>query len=217
MGAMVKLLLVDDEPLVRAGLRLILDGTEGITVVGEAADGLGAVQSVESLRPDVVLLDIRMPGMDGIEAVRRMGLRENGPAVLMLTAFDTEAFVAQALQAGAHGFLLKSSPPEELVDAVLGAAAGDIRFSPAVLQRVVALASRAATPPGPDPTEHFSDRETEVARAIAEGLTNAQIAEELFLSLATVKTYVNRLFEKTGATNRVQLALLVERSRQRRL
>lgn len=213
---MVKLLLVDDEPLVRAGLRLILDGTEGITVVGEAADGLGAVQAVESLRPDVVLLDIRMPGMDGIEAVRRMGLRENGPAVLMLTAFDTETFVAQALQAGAHGFLLKSSPPEELVDAVLGAAAGDIRFSPAVLQRVVALASRAATPPGPDPTEGFSDREAEVARAITEGLTNAQIAEELFLSLATVKTYVNRLFEKTGATNRVQLALLVERARQRR-
>ena len=213
---MVKLLVVDDEPLVRAGLHLILNGTEGITVVGEAADGLAAVQAVDALRPDVVLLDIRMPGMDGIEAMRRIDQQPHAPAVLMLTAFDTEAFVAQALEAGASGFLLKSSPPEELVQAVVDAAAGDMRFSPAVLRRVAALASRAARTAGPDPTADFSEREAEVARAIAEGLTNTQIADRLFLSPATVKTYVNRLFEKTGATNRVQLALLVERSRQGR-
>ncbi|WP_460705998.1 response regulator [Luteococcus sediminum] len=221
MGAMVnqtvvKLLLVDDEALVRAGLRMLLDGSRGITVVGEAGDGLAAVQAVEALRPDVVLLDIRMPGMDGIEAVHRISALPKAPAVVMLTAFDTEAFVAQALDGGAHGFLLKSSPPDELVQAVLGAASGQMRFSPEVLQRIVALASRAAVPAGPDVTETFSEREAEVARAVAQGLTNAEIAEQLFLSLATVKTYLNRLFDKTGATNRVQLALLVERARQNR-
>lgn len=212
----VKLLLVDDEALVRAGLRMLLDGSRGITVVGEAGDGLAAVQAVEALRPDVVLLDIRMPGMDGIEAVRRISDLPHAPAVVMLTAFDTEAFVAQALDGGAHGFLLKSSPPDELVRAVLDAASGQMSFSPEVLHRIVALASRAAVPSGPDVTETFSEREAEVARAVAQGLTNAEIAEQLFLSLATVKTYLNRLFDKTGATNRVQLALVVERARQNR-
>lgn len=212
----VKLLLVDDEALVRAGLRMLLDGSRGITVVGEAGDGLAAVQAVEALRPDVVLLDIRMPGMDGIEAVRRISALPHAPAVVMLTAFDTEAFVAQALDGGAHGFLLKSSPPDELVRAVLDAASGQMSFSPEVLHRIVALASRAATAIGPDVTETFSEREAEVARAVAQGLTNAEIAEQLFLSLATVKTYLNRLFDKTGATNRVQLALVVERARQNR-
>lgn len=212
---MTTVLLVEDEMLVRAGLRLVLDGTQGITIAGEAGDGLAGVQAVQALRPDVVLCDIRMPGLDGIECARRIASLPDAPPVIMLTAFDTEVFVADALDAGASGFLLKSSPPQELVDAVLGAASGELVFSPAVLRRVVDLAARPR--PGREQAQRLatlSERELEVARAVAAGLTNADIADTLHLSLATVKTYLNRIFDKTGATNRVQLALLVERAQQ---
>ena len=213
---MTRLLLVDDEPLIRAGLRLILDGSHGIRVVGEAGDGLAAVQAVAALRPDVVLLDIRMPTMDGIEATRRITAGPHAPAVVMLTAFDTEGFIADALDAGAQGFLLKSAPPEELVAGVVRGASGDMPFSPAVLRRVASLAAQTGRRwHEPDPLEGLSERERHIAECVALGHSNAEIADELFLSLATVKTYLTRVFTKTGAPSRVHLALLVERARRR--
>lgn len=214
MDMTTTLLLVDDEMLVRAGLKMVLDGNQGISVIGEAGDGLAAVQAVEALRPDVVLLDIRMPGVDGIEAARRISALPDAPAVVMLTAFDTEDFVADALDAGAQGFLLKSAPPQELVDAVHAAARGELPFTPEVLRRVVGLAARTSQPrQQASVLGELSERERQVALGVADGLANAEIAESLFLSLATVKTYLNRIFDKTGAESRVQLALLVERAR----
>ncbi|MDN5563529.1 MAG: response regulator transcription factor [Luteococcus sp.] len=214
MDVTTTLLLVDDEMLVRAGLKMVLDGNQGISVVGEAGDGLAAVQAVEALRPDVVLMDIRMPGMDGIEAAGRISALPQAPAVVMLTAFDTEDFVADALDAGAQGFLLKSAPPAELVDAVHAAARGELHFTPEVLRRVVGLAARTSQPRHEASVlAELSERELQVALGVADGLANAEIAEGLFLSLATVKTYLNRIFDKTGADSRVQLALLVERAR----
>lgn len=205
-------LLVDDEPLIRAGLRMILDGAPGIEVVGEAGDGRAGVQAVASLRPDVVLMDLRMPVLDGIAATREIVAAGHGATVVVLTSFDTEGFIADALDAGAQGFLLKNSPPEELMDAVRQAAAGAMPFSPAVLRRVAQLAARAPRPDGPDPLAELSEREREVALLIADGLGNQEIADRLYLSLPTVKTYVGRLFTKLGATNRVQIALAVQRS-----
>ncbi|MFT3862500.1 response regulator [Micropruina sp.] len=205
-------LLVDDEPLIRAGLRLILDGTPGIEVVGEAGDGRAGVQAVASLRPQVVLMDLRMPVLDGIAATRAIVAAGHTAAVVALTSFDTEGFIADALEAGAQGFLLKSAPPEELIDAVRQAAAGAMPFSPAVLRRVTQLAARAPRPPGSDPLAELSDREREVALLIADGLSNQEIADRLYLSLPTVKTYVGRLLGKLAATNRVQIALAVQRA-----
>lgn len=211
--AVTSVLLVDDEMLVRAGLRLVLDGRDGITICGEAADGLAGVQAVGALRPDVVLMDVRMPVLDGIEATRRITATQGAPAVVMLTAFDTEAFVADALEAGAQGFLLKSSPPDELAAAVLAARRGEMSFTPEVLRRVASLAARTGrTRADASLLDGLSERELDVARAVARGLGNAEIAAELYLSVATVKTYLNRIFDKTGATTRVGLALLVERA-----
>ncbi|MFT4296785.1 MAG: response regulator transcription factor [Micropruina sp.] len=211
--ATARTLLVDDEPLIRAGLRLILDGTPGIEVVGEAGDGRAGVQAVASLRPHVVLMDLRMPVLDGIAATREIVASGHGAAVVVLTSFDTEGFIADALDAGAQGFLLKNAPPEELIDAVRQAAAGGMPFSPAVLRRVAQLAARAPRPDAADPLAELSDREREVALLIADGLGNQEIADRLYLSLPTVKTYVGRLLGKLDASNRVQIALAVQRAR----
>ncbi|MFT3970854.1 MAG: response regulator transcription factor [Micropruina sp.] len=209
----VRLLLVDDEPLIRAGLRMILDGAAGIEVVGEAGDGRAGVQAVGALRPDVVLMDLRMPVLDGIAATREIVAAGHGAAVVALTSFDTEGFIADALDAGAQGFLLKSAPPEELTDAVRQAAAGAMPFTPAVLRRVAQLAARAPRPDGADQLADLSERELEVAMLIADGLGNQEIADRLYLSLPTVKTYVSRLLGKLDASNRVQVALAVQRAR----
>lgn len=210
----VRVLLVDDELLVRAGLRMVLSGSPGITVVGEAGDGLAGAQAAAALRPDVVLMDVRMKGMDGIEATRRIVEGGCACAVVVLTAFDTESFVADALAAGAQGFLLKSAPPSEIIDAVLAAARGEMPFTPEVLRRIATLAARSSQPSGlVDALASLSERELEVAMLVADGLANAEIAAELHLSLATVKTYLNRIFDKTGCGSRVPLALLVERGR----
>mgnify|MGYP002391759962 CR=1 FL=1 len=209
----IRLLLVDDEPLIRAGLRLLLDGMDGIEVVGEAGDGGPGVEAAVSLRPDVVLMDLRMPTLSGIEATRAITSRPDAPAVVVLTAFDTEGFIADALDAGAQGFLLKTVPPEELVAGVRGAASGDMPFSPAVLRRVAALAAQAGrAAAGPDPLEGLSERERQVALCIADGLSNAEIAATLYLSLASVKSYIARLFAKLDVTSRVQVALTVQRA-----
>lgn len=208
----MKVLLADDETLLRTGLRMLLDGTRGIEVVAEASDGEEAVVLARLRKPDVVLMDIRMPRRDGLDAARE--LAADGVAVVMLTAFDTDDFILDALQAGAAGFLLKDTAPADLVDAVLRAADGDLRLSPAVLGRLVTLADAGRTPdrpsqPGPDPLARLSDRERAVAEAVARGLTNAEIAAELHLGLATVKTHLVNVNTKLGTTNRVQVALLV--------
>ena len=237
----VRVLLVDDEALMRAGLRLMIDGAHGIEVIGEAADGAAALEQVRALAPDVVLMDIRMPRMTGLEALRALQAEGAAARVVMLTAFDTDDFLLEALRAGAVSFLLKDSPPAEVVQAVLDAAADRPRFSPDVLSRLVRLASDGApvaggTDAGPSGAgagpggagsggadgpssageeahatapEGVTGREWEVARLVAEGLANQEIGQRLFMSIATVKTHLGRLYHKLQVTNRVQLAIRV--------
>ena len=213
-GGPVRVVLVDDDALVRAGLRLVLGGDPRIEVVGEAVDGLDAADVVDRAEPDVVLMDVRMPRCDGLEATRRELARRPELAVLVLTTFEADELVLGALRLGARGFLLKDTPPHELVAAVHAAAAGRSTLSPSVLDRVIAAAAgdRDAVPTG----EHerallarLTERETEVALAVAGGASNAEIAARLYVSLATIKTHVGHAYEKLGVENRVQLALVV--------
>ncbi|TNM40523.1 response regulator transcription factor [Nocardioides albidus] len=204
---MVRVLIVDDEPLVRAGLRLVLDPGRGIEIVGEAGDGVAGLRAARELDPDVVLMDVRMPGGDGIEAVSRIRAAGLRCRILMLTAFDTDEFVLGALRAGADGFLLKAEDPELIEQAVLGADDGAAMMSAPVLRRLVALAAEPVTPAGVP--AGVSEREWEVARLVAQGRSNAEISAALHLSLATVKTHLGSLFAKLGLENRVQLAILV--------
>lgn len=205
----VKVVIVDDEHLVRSGLRLVLDGADGISVVGEASGGEEAVSVVKALTPDVVLMDIRMPQGNGIEATRALAALPC--KVVMLTAFDTDEFLLDALAAGACGFLLKDTAPRELVTAVHQAADGELQFSPTVLARLVSLAGRgrATTAEGSAGFADLTDREREVAIAVAEGLSNAEIAAALFLGLPTIKTHLGRVFAKLGVSSRLQVALAV--------
>ena len=207
------MLIVDDEPLIRAGLRLVLDGAQGIVIVGETGDGVEGEQLAARLRPDVVLMDVRMPRRDGVEATARIRALADPPSVVMLTAFATDAYVLGALRAGAAGFLLKHTPPPQLVDAVRQAAAGTMALSP---EAVSSLLDAADAPriEGVERVAALSEREAEVADLVAEGLTNADIAARLYLSLPTVKTHLARIFEKLAVTNRVQLALLVHAARR---
>nr|WP_319641449.1 response regulator transcription factor [Brachybacterium squillarum] len=222
-----RVLLVDDEALMRSGLRLLIDGASGIEVVGEAGDGQQALDEAARLRPDVILLDVRMPRMTGLEALAALRERGDAARVVMLTAFDTDDFLLTALRGGAVSFLLKDSPPQEVVDAVLDAAAGRARFSPEVLSRLVRLAAGTGADGGavaPDVTDGagppsapaetpvpdgLTAREWEVGRLVAQGLGNPEIGEELFLSVATVKTHLGKLYDKLQVTNRVQLAIRV--------
>lgn len=215
----VRVFIADDENLMRAGLRLMIDGAHGIEVVGEAADGAQAVTLIRDLDPDVVLMDVRMPVASGLEATRTLVADGSRAHIVMLTAFDTDDYLLGALRAGAVSFLLKDSPPEAVVDAVLDAACGQSHFSPAVLARLVKLAAHppavtnapVATPQARSelPPYGASEREWEVGQLIAQGLTNAEIAAKLYLSLPTVKTHTSHLFDKLGVTNRVQLAIRV--------
>ncbi len=230
VSAPIRVVLVDDDHLVRAGLRLLLSGDDGIEVVGEAGDGLEAEGVIASAAPDVVLMDIRMPRCDGLVATARELRKQPDLAVLVLTTFQDDDLVLGALQRGARGFLLKDTPPQQLVEAVRTVAAGRSTLSPSVLDRVIAFAARASTG-----TERgaaaaataavdgaaerallstLTDRETEVALAVAAGASNAQIASDLFVSLATVKTHVGHVYEKFGVDNRVQLALVVHAARR---
>lgn len=207
----LRVLVVDDESLIRAGLRLILDGAEDIEVAGEAADGEAAVTFAARFAPDVVLVDIRMPVLDGIAATKRLTALPQPPRVIVLTSFDTDGFILEALRAGASGFLLKDTAPADIVSAVRAAARDDLRFSPAVLRRIVAAA--ASRPPAPEVRQDrlaaLSERERGIAHAVARGLTNSEISSEFFLSVATVKTHIANAFTKLGVTNRVQLAVTV--------
>ncbi len=208
----VTVLLVDDDALVRSALRLILGGDPAITVVGEASDGQEGVALVESLRPDVVLMDIRMPRLDGLAATERALALQPDLVVVVLTTFDTDDMVLSALRLGARGFLLKDTPPAELVAAVRAAAAGQPMLSPSVTGQLIAAV--AASGPRQDAEARarlatLTEREHEVALAVARGQSNAEIAASLFMSVATVKSHVGRLFGKLGVENRVQVAICV--------
>ncbi|MGA5038625.1 response regulator [Streptomyces capoamus] len=208
----IRLLLVDDDPLVRAGLSLMIGGAEGIEIVGEAADGAEAEDLVRRVRPDVVLMDIRMPSVDGITATRRLRARPDAPQVVVLTTFHADEQVLHALRAGAAGFVLKDTPPAEIVDAVRRIAAGDPVLSPAVTRQLMRHAADGAADARQTRARErlavLNDREREVAVAVGRGLANALIAAELFISVATVKAHVSRILAKLGLDNRVQIALL---------
>ncbi|WP_159774609.1 response regulator [Streptomyces sp. HM190] len=208
----IRLLLVDDDPLVRAGLSLMLGGADDIEIVGEAADGGEVEALVDRTRPDVVLMDIRMPTVDGLSATERLRRRADAPQVVVLTTFHADDQVLRALRAGAAGFVLKDTPPAEIVAAVRRVAAGDPVLSPAVTRRLMEHVA-GAVPDTRRTTARsriaaLNDREREVAVAVGRGATNAEIASALFLSVATVKTHVSRILTKLGLNNRVQIALV---------
>jgi len=201
----VRVLLVDDEELVRFGLRTVLEASGDFEVVGEAGDGAAGVAAARELRPDVVLMDIRMPVLDGLEASRRLLAREGAPKVLVLTTFDEEEYLYEALRAGTSGFLLKVSPPEQLIGAVRTVAAGNALIDPAVTRRVIAaFGRRVATKPPPATLQELTARELEVLQLMARGLSNQEIAAELIVGDATVKTHVARVLMKLGLRDRVQ-------------
>ncbi len=203
-----RVLIVDDQSLVRAGFRMILESEPEIEVVGEAADGLTAVLAARETHPDVILMDVRMPNVDGLEATRRLlEGKESGPRILILTTFDVDEYVYEALRAGASGFLLKDTPPEQLVEAIRIVAGGDALLSPVVTRRVIAEFVRrppaAALQPAPG-LDDLTARELEILRLMARGLSNAEIAAEAFVSETTVKTHVARILMKLRLRDRVQ-------------
>jgi DNA-binding NarL/FixJ family response regulator len=209
----IRVLVVDDDALVRAGLAMLLAGAEDIVIVGEAADGNEVARAVAEHRPDVVLMDIRMPGMDGLTATELVRARHGAPEVIVLTTFDADDYVLRALRAGASGFLLKDTPPAEIVRGVRAVAAGEPMLSPAVTRRLIGHVTGSD---GDERRRHartqlglLTERERDVAIAIGLGKPNAEIGRELFMSVATVKAHVSRVLEKLAINNRVQIALLV--------
>jgi DNA-binding NarL/FixJ family response regulator len=212
---MIRVLLVDDDALVRSGLRIMLAGAANLDVVAEAADGHEVLGAVDLHRPDVVLMDIRMPQLDGIATTRLLTTQPDPPAIVVLTTFDADELVLRALQAGAAGFLLKDTPPAEIVRAIEIVHAGDGMLSPAVTRRLISLVARdsdaaARTDRARDRMATLSPREHDVALAVARGQANAEIAAALHLSVPTVKAHVSRLLDKLDVNNRVQIALLVK-------
>ena len=208
MAETVRVLIADDQPLVRSGLRTILSGEPGIEVVGEAEDGEDAIGKAGRLSADVVLMDVRMPRLDGLEATRRLTAGEDGPAVVVLTTFDHDEYLFDALRAGACGFLLKDAAPELIVQAVRVAASGDGLLAPEVTRRVIAdFAARGGTSGPPAGWDELTDREREVFQLVGRGRSNAEIAAHLVLSEATVKTHVGRILLKLGLRDRVQIVV----------
>ncbi|MFC0028631.1 response regulator [Micromonospora chaiyaphumensis] len=217
-GPPVRVLIVDDDPLVRAALSMILGGAPDVRVVGEATDGAEVPAAVTAYAPDVVLMDIRMPRVDGLAATEALRAAPDPPEVLVLTTFDADEQVLRALRAGASGFLLKDTPPAEIVAAVRRVAAGEATLSPAVTRKLIAHVTAPAPAREPDTRraralrllDDLTGREREVAVALGRGRSNAEISAELFMSVATVKAYVSRLLTKLDLNNRVQVALLVQ-------
>ena len=208
----IRVLLVDDEELVRTGLRMILDAEADITVVGEAVDGEQVVDKSDSVSPDVVLMDIRMPRVDGLEATRRLLQRPAPPKVVVLTTFDLDEHVYEALEAGASGFLLKDAPAHQLIHAIRAVAAGEALLAPSVTRRLIAHFTRPRTSVAPASVWGLTDREMEVLRLLADGLSNAEIAAHLFVGESTVKTHVARILAKLGVRDRVQAVVLAYRT-----
>ena len=209
-GASIRVLVVDDQELVRAGFAVILEVTDGITVIGEAADGATAVAQAAEHKPDVVLMDIRMPGMDGLEAARLITAMVDPPKVVMLTTFDLDDYVYEALRSGASGFLLKDSPRADLVAAIRAAAAGDALLAPSVTRRLIEAFARrpAQTTLSPSRLAALTGRERDVLLLLARGHSNAEIATALFVSEATIKTHVGNLLAKLGLRDRVQAVIV---------
>ncbi|MFJ9469992.1 response regulator [Streptomyces caniferus] len=209
---MIRVLLVDDEALVRTGLRMILEPAEGIDVVAEASDGSAALDAVAKHRPDVVLMDVRMAGMDGLTALKELRRALDGPKVIMLTTFDLDDYVHTALRNGAAGFLLKDTSPRELAHAVRAVAEGSAMLTPKVTKRLIDTFAGLESEGAVEARRRLSgltDREGEVVRAVARGLSNAEIGRELAMGEGTVKAHVSRALAKLGLSNRVQMALLV--------
>ena len=212
--AVIRILIADDQALVRTGFRMILNAEPDLEVIGEAANGREALQMALEHRPDVVLMDIRMPELDGIEATRRLAARDQRTRVLMLTTFDLNEYVYEALRAGASGFLLKDVPAEQLAAGVRVVAAGDALLAPSITKRLIeefAHASKPAVPP-PSGLDELTPRELEVFKLIARGLSNAELAQELIVSETTVKTHVARVLMKLGIRDRVQAVVLAYES-----
>lgn len=212
---MIRVMLVDDQAMVRVGFRMIIETEADVTVVGEATDGREAVDMVDRCRPDVILMDVRMPRMDGLEATAIVTARPDAPRVLMLTTFDAEDYVYTALRSGASGFLLKDAPAEQLIEAIRVIHRGDAVLAPSVTRMLIAevarrpTVDRSAAAPGID---ELTDRELEVMRLLARGLSNAEIAEALFLGEATVKTHVGRVLAKLDVRDRVQAVVVAYES-----
>ena len=213
MDSVIRVLLVDDDPLVRSVLALMLGGQNDIDVVGEAPNGQAGVALVDELDPDVVLMDIRMPVMDGLEATQVLHQQPSPPAVVVLTTFDADDHVVRAVAAGADGFLLKDTPPGDIVHAIRTVAAGDAMLSPSatrsIVSRLRSSTSSDRSSAAADRLTVLTERELEVAVCVGRGLSNSEIASELYLSVPTVKSHVSRLLTKLDSTNRVQVAMVV--------
>jgi DNA-binding NarL/FixJ family response regulator len=211
---MIRVLVADDQQLLRAGFRVILESEPDIEVVGEAADGVDVLEVARDTRPDVVLMDIRMPRLDGLTATERLLAAAEPPRVVVLTTFDQNEYVVRAMRAGAYGFLLKDAPASRLVAAVRAAASGEALIEPAITRRLLErfAAPEAGPVPLPASLRALTDRETEVLRLVARGLSNAEIAEELVVAETTVKTHVARVLTKLGLRDRVQAVVLAYES-----
>jgi len=208
----IRVLVADDQSMVRAGFRMLLAGEEDIEVVAEATNGLEAVDKAARFDPDVVLMDIRMPELDGIEATRRILEADDAARVLILTTFDLDEYVYEALRVGASGFVLKDDPPEQLLVAIRTVAAGDALLSPTITRRVIKEFSRIPRPAPPKELDELSEREREVFRLIVQGLSNAEIAQGLYISETTVKTHVTHILQKLDLRDRVQAVVLAYRT-----
>jgi DNA-binding NarL/FixJ family response regulator len=208
----IRVLVVDDDALVRAGLSMLLAGAEDIAIVGEATDGSEVAQAVAEHEPDVVLMDIRMPGLDGLAATELLRAQDDAPEVIVLTTFEADDFVLRALRAGAGGFLLKDTPPADIVRAVRTVAAGEPMLSPTITRRLIGHVADSGDDErrrrAREQLDRLTEREREVAVAIGLGKSNAEISRELYMSVATVKAHVSHVLEKLGLNNRVQIALL---------
>jgi DNA-binding NarL/FixJ family response regulator len=204
----IRVLVADDQPMVRAGFRMLLADEEDIDVVAEASSGLEAVQEAARVRPTVVLMDIRMPRLDGLEATRRILAADEAARILILTTFDLDEYIYEALRAGASGFVLKDDPPEQLIAAIRTVAAGDALLSPAITKRVIRQFTRVPHPAPPKEFGELTAREQEVFRLIARGLSNAEIGQQLYIGETTVKTHMTHILQKFNLRDRVQLIVL---------
>ena len=204
----ISVLVADDQSMVRAGFRMLLSGEEDIEVVAEASNGLEAVEKAARFHPTVVLMDIRMPQLDGLEATRRILATDNGARILILTTFDLDEYVYEALRSGASGFVLKDDPPEQLLAAIRVVAGGEALLSPAITKRVIKQFTRLPRPEPPRQLDELTERELEVFRLIARGLSNSEIARELYISDTTVKTHITHILMKLNLRDRVQAVVL---------